>query len=199
MGIRDRMRAGEVIRSDDPGFGEVLEGYERMIRITAELNTGYRDEAEVRRLLSRLTLSEVPDDVKVVPPFHTDWGQFIRFGREVFINSGCHLLDQGGITLGDGAMLGPAVKLITTNHLLDPNDRRAMVSEPISIGKNAWIGAGAIVLPGITVGEDAVVGAGSVVTRDVPAGKVVAGNPARVIGDVRSSRERITGPDPDSV
>lgn len=90
-------------------------------------------------------------------------------------------MDQGGITIGDDVMFGPAVKLVTSNHPLDSNDRRAVISLPIVIEKNAWIGAGAIVLPGVTIGENSVVGAGSVVTKDVPPNTVVVGNPARVI------------------
>ncbi len=94
------------------------------------------------------------------------------------MNSGCHFLDQGGITIGDDAMFGPDVKLVTSNHPLDPLDRKAVVSSPIVIGRNAWIGAGAIILPGVEIGENSVVGAGSVVTKDVPPDTVVVGNPA---------------------
>ena len=74
MDIHDRMKAGETIRRDDPGFDRVLEGYERVMRITAEINDGYREASAVRRLLGELTCSKIPDDVKVIPPFHSDWG-----------------------------------------------------------------------------------------------------------------------------
>ena len=85
------------------------------------------------------------------------------------------------ITIGDGTFIGPNVNLITTGHGLDPSDRRTTISRPIVLGRNVWIGAAAIVLPGITIGDNSVIGAGAVVTHDVPAGAVAAGNPARVI------------------
>ena len=90
-------------------------------------------------------------------------------------------MDRGGITIGDDTFIAPHVQLITENHGLSPEKRRYITSLPIVIGKNVWIGAGAIVLPGVTIGDNAVIGAGSVVTKNVAAKTVVAGNPAKLI------------------
>lgn len=86
--------------------------------------------------------------------------------------------------MGNNVMLGPFVRIITSNHPLDPDNRKAVVSKPVTIGDNVWIGANAVILPGVTVGENSVIGAGSIVTRDVPDNIVVAGNPARRIRDL---------------
>ncbi|HXR02069.1 MAG TPA: sugar O-acetyltransferase [Pseudomonas sp.] len=113
------------------------------------------------------------------PPFYFERGR-MTLGRNVLINSGCIFLDQAAITIGDGALLGPQVRLCTTTHDLDPEKRHSHTrSMPITIGANAWIGAGAVVLPGVTIGENSVIGANSVVTADVPANAVYAGTPAR--------------------
>jgi acetyltransferase-like isoleucine patch superfamily enzyme len=106
----------------------------------------------------------------------------MRVGTNVFINHGCTLNDIGGIDIGDDVMLGPNVSLLSSGHPLEPRQRRrGITAAPITIGRNVWIGAGAIVLQGVTVGEDAVIAAGAVVADDVPAATVVAGVPARVI------------------
>lgn len=115
------------------------------------------------------------------PPFYTDFGKNIRVGKNVFINFGCTFMDRGGIVVGDDTFIAPFVKLITENHGLAPDKRRTIISKPIQIGKNVWIGTGSIVLPGVTVGNNAVIGAGSVVTKDVAENTIVAGNPAKPI------------------
>lgn len=118
------------------------------------------------------------------PPFYTDCGKNIRIGKSVFINSGCQFQDQGGITIGDGTLIGHSVVLATLDHDLDPEHRADMHPRPISIGKNVWIGAHATVTRGVTVGDGAVVAAGAVVTKDVPPNTVVGGVPARVIKEI---------------
>jgi acetyltransferase-like isoleucine patch superfamily enzyme len=140
------------------------------------------DFATMRELLGELTGRELDDSVRVLPPFHTDTGRNLRFGRNVFVNHGCTAMDLGGVTIGDDVMLGPNVQLISSGHPLDPETRRTQITTaPVHIRRGAWIAAGATVLQGVTVGEDAVVAAGAVVTRDVPARTLVAGVPARPI------------------
>ena len=120
--------------------------------------------------------------MRVLPPFHTDGGRGLRFGRNVFVNHGCTAMDFGGIDIGDDVLIGPNVQLISSGHPLDPaRRRREITTAPIRIGRGAWLAAGATVLQGVTVGEDAVVAAGAVVTKDVPPRALVAGVPARVI------------------
>ncbi|MFT3834794.1 MAG: DapH/DapD/GlmU-related protein [Micropruina sp.] len=175
------LRAGRTIPSGSPLLAVMHRAAQDALRITAELNGSYHDEAEVRALIARLTGVPVDDTVTVFPPFHTDFGRNTRIGRDVFINMGCKFQDQGGLTIGDGALIGHNVVIATLNHDLDPARRADVVPAPVVIGNNAWIGSNATILPGVTIGNGAVVAAASVVTRDVPAGTVVVGSPARVI------------------
>lgn len=151
------------------------------LRITAELNGCYHGPEEIRSLFAELTGRPVDPDLRVFPPFYTDCGKNIHIGRNVFINSGCRFQDQGGITLGDGALIGHNVVLATLNHDLTPKKRGTTIPSPIKIGRNVWIGANATVVPGVTIGDNAVIAAGAVVTRDVPENAVVGGVPAKIL------------------
>ena len=131
--------------------------------------------------MSRLTGKPVDQAFGLFPPFYTDCGQNITLGKGVFINSGCRFQDQGGIEIGDGALIGHNVVLATLNHDFAPDRRGTLHPAPIRIGRGVWIGASATVLPGVTIGDGAIVAAGAVVTRDVPARSVAAGVPARVV------------------
>ncbi len=150
-------------------------------RITAELNGGYHTQEELRVLFARLTGKPVNATLRIFPPLYTDFGRNIAVGADVFINAGCHFQDQGGVTLGDGCLIGHNVVFATLNHDLDPARRSAMTPAPIVLGRNVWIGSNATILQGVTIGDGAVVAAGAVVTKDVPAGTVVGGVPARPI------------------
>ena len=148
------------------------------LQITAEINGGYHTPEELRSLFSRLIGKPVDQGFGLFPPFHTDCGKNITLGKNVFINMGCKFQDQGGIFIGDGALIGHNVVL---NHAKSPRDRGTMIPTPIHIGRNVWIGSNATVLPGVTIGDGAIVAAGAVVTRDVPENTIVGGVPARVI------------------
>ena len=117
------------------------------------------------------------------PPFHCDYGFNIDLGEGAFLNFGCTILDVVSVRIGAGTQVGPGVQILTADHPRDPvqRDRMLEFGRPVIIGRNVWIGGGALILPGITVGDNAIVGAGSVVTRDVRAGATVAGNPARLL------------------
>lgn len=160
------------------------------MRLCAEMNTGYHSEEEVRHYLREITQSEVDDTVRVFPPFNINYGRSTRFGRDCFVNFGCTFLAIGGITVEDGAFIGPHCVLATEYHPEEPARRHSLLTRPIVIGRNAWLGADVKVLAGVTIGENAIVAAGSVVTRDVPAGMVVAGSPARVIRPIKTDDER---------
>lgn len=151
------------------------------LKITAEINSGYHEPAELRELFSKLIGKPVDESFAFFPPFYTDCGKNITIGKDVFLNMGCKFQDQGGIFIGDGSLIGHNVVLVTLNHAMDPADRATMIPAPIHIGKRVWIGANATVLPGVTIGDGAIVAAGAVVTKDVPENTVVGGVPARVM------------------
>lgn len=173
---------------DVEGGGEAHRAMHRCsqeaLRVCASINTGYHGPDEVRSLMAELTGRPVPEGFSLFPPFTADFGRNIHLGRGVFINSGCRFQDQGGIYLGDGALVGHNVVIATLNHPLDPDRRHGLEAAAVRVGENAWIGAGAIILPGVTVGDGAVVAAGAVVTHDVDPRTVVAGVPARPIRTV---------------
>ncbi len=150
-------------------------------RLTAELNSTYRTPEQVRDIISRLTGTEVDESVTVFPPFHSEFGKNLHLGKDVFINLGCRFQDTGGITIGDGTLIGHGSTLTTLNHAIDPARRADMRPAPVVIGRHVWLGAGVTVVPGVTIGDGAVIGAGSVVTKDVAADTIVAGVPARLI------------------
>ncbi len=162
---------------------DVRADIERAWKILGRLNAlAPGDFDAMRALLGELTGRTLDPSVRVLPPFHTDGGRNLRFGRNVFVNHGCTAMDFGGIDIGDDVMLGPNVQLISSSHPLDPaTRRRSITTAPIRIGRGAWIAAGATVLQGVTVGDDAVVAAGAVVTKDVPPRTLVAGVPAHVV------------------
>ena len=147
-------------------------------RITFRLNTAYHTPGEVRELLSELFGYEVPQTLRVFPPFYTDFGKNIAIGEEVFINVCCHFQDHGGVTIGDGCQIGHNVVFATLNHGLSPEKRKTTYPAPIVLGKNVWIGSNATILQGVTIGDNAVVAAEAVVTKDVAANTVVGGVPA---------------------
>ncbi len=160
------------------------------IEIGMEMNARYHPPKELRALMSKLTGREIDESFRLFPPFYTDFGKNIAIGRDVFINSGCHFQDQGGITIGDGALIGHNVVLATINHDLDPRHGRRNHYAPIRIGAHVWIGSNATILPGVTIGDWAVVAAGAVVTRDVPPLAIVGGVPARVIRTIENPEEQ---------
>lgn len=161
--------------------------FQEAIKITMEMNNSYHTLEELREIMSRLIGKKVDDTFRLFPPFYTDFGKNISIGKDVFINSGCHFQDQGGITIGDGSLIGHNVVLATINHDLLPGQKRKNHYAPITIGSNVWIGSNAVILPGITIGEWAVVAAGAVVTKDVPPYTVVGGTPAKIIRRVYES------------
>ena len=168
---------------DIEAFADSL--YQEAIKITMEINNSYHTPEELRKMMSRLIGKRVDDTFRLFPPFYTDFGKNITIGKNVFINSGSHFQDQGGIVIGDGALIGHNVVLATINHALAPSENRRNYYAPIKIGNNVWIGSNATVLPGVTIGEWSVVAAGAVVSKDVPPYTVVGGVPAKVLKKIK--------------
>lgn len=168
--------------AENPKWRELFDAIcQDAIRIGMELNCQYHTPEEIREIMGRLTGKKIDDSFRLFPPFYTDFGKNITIGKDVFINSGCHFQDQGGITIGDGSLIGHNVVLATINHDLAPSRNRKNHYAPIKIGSHVWIGSNATVLPGVTVDDWAVVAAGAVVTKDVPASTVVGGVPAKIL------------------
>jgi acetyltransferase-like isoleucine patch superfamily enzyme len=181
--IFDRMRAGESIPFDDPQYSKIFEAVSRTIQLSAALNSS-TDVDQIRDRLSEIIGTQIDKSTRVFIPFHTNFGHFIRIGRNVFFNHGCTFLDLGGITIEDEVLVGPKVNLLSEGHPLDPAGRKVLELSRILIKRNAWIGAAATILPGVTVGENSVVAAGALITKDVPDNTVVGGVPAKIIREI---------------
>lgn len=156
------------------------------MKITSVLNQGYHEPHEIRRLLSGLTGQHIDDTCMLFPPFYSECGKNIRIGKNVFINCCCHFQDQGGITIGDGTLIGSHVVIATINHNQDPAKRAENIPAPVAIGSNVWIGSHATILPGVTIGDGAIIAAGAVVTKDVPPDVIAGGVPARILKPVKT-------------
>ena len=163
---------------NDPGFRDVAEAVNRTLQLLRQLNSAENTD-QIRRHLSELIGNQVDESTTLFPPLHTNYGRHITLGKNVFINHACSFLDLGGITIEDGVLIGPRVNITSENHPVELQRRKTLVPGEVVIRKNAWLGAGATILPGVTVGEDAIVAAGAVVTKDVPSGTIVGGVPAK--------------------
>jgi maltose O-acetyltransferase len=174
------MATGEVYDDLTP---ELIDARRRAVLATNAYNAAFGREQAEREALLRDLLGTVGEGENFEPTFRCEFGVNIHLGARFWANFDCVMLDGAPITIGDDVLLGPKVGLYTSNHSLDLTERvtGACLARPITIGDGVWIGANVTVLPGVTIGAGAVIGAGSVVTRDVPAGTVAAGNPARVL------------------
>lgn len=155
-------------------------------KILAKINNSYNSADEIRALFSELVGYEVDENFTLFPPFYTDFGKNIKIGKGVFINSCCCFQDQGGIEIGDNALIGHRVVFATLNHDTDPSNRGILHHKPIKLGKNVWIGSGAIILAGVNIGDGAIIAAGSVVSKDVAPNTIVAGVPAKFIKNINN-------------
>jgi len=175
---KQKMLRGELYLANDPELAaERCWCQAQLLRLNAT------DHTAEREALFRVLFGSFGAGSDVRFGFACDYGYNIHMGVGVFLNFNCVLLDVMPIHIGDGTQIGPAVQIYAADH---PRDRETRLSglecgKPVVVGRNCWIGGGAILLPGVTVGDDAIIGAGSVVTRDVPAGATVAGNPARIL------------------
>ena len=142
--------------------------------------------AEYDELMHRIFPS-MGEGSRVSTPLTAVRPHMVSIGKNVVVMPGCLMMSAGGVTIDDGAMIAANVQLISNNH--DLYERQVITCKPVHIGKNAWIGAGATILPGVTIGDNAVVGAASVVTKDVPADTIVAGNPAKFIKRIPPLRD----------
>lgn len=177
---KELMRAGELYPGDDPELNRELD---RRQALVAALNAVPEARSQERRAGLEQLLAAIGEETQIRAPFYCDWGDGIEIGARCFLNFNCTLLDGAPIAIGDECLFGPGVQLITATHPLDPARRRAALEQalPITLADGVWLGAGALVLPGVSIGANAVVGAGAVVTRDLPAGVLAVGNPARAI------------------
>jgi len=170
---------------DYVGSDDLYADVQRTMRLAAEMNTGYHTEAEVRDYMRQITGSEIDETLRIFTPFHINYGKKTTFGRDCFVNFGCTFLALGGITIEDDVFIGPQCVLATEYHPENPETRHSLLTKPIVVKRNAWLGANVTVLAGVTIGENAIVAAGSVVTKDVPDNMVVAGSPARVVREIK--------------
>lgn len=167
-----------------PLAGEITEEQTRCLEKLYDYNRTRPSEGARREAMLRDMFLAFGDGSYIEPPLHANWGgRFVRFGKNVYANFGLTLVDDTHIEVGDNCMFGPNVVIATAGHPILPSLREQglQYNAPVRIGKNCWIGAGALVMPGVTIGDGSVIGAGSVVTRNIPANVVAVGNPCRVL------------------
>jgi acetyltransferase-like isoleucine patch superfamily enzyme len=181
--IFEQLRNGETIAANNPEAYKLREASFATKKLLVWMNNA-DDPAEIRDLLGQITSSEIDESVAVFTPLYINYGKNTKIGKNVFINFDCVFLDLGGITIEDNVLIAPKVSLLSEGHPISPNERGSLVPGKIHIKKNAWIGAGATILPGVTIGENAVVAAGAVVAKDVPANTIVGGVPAKIIKSI---------------
>ncbi|PTL28415.1 sugar O-acetyltransferase [Lachnospiraceae bacterium oral taxon 096] len=185
MSEKDKQHTGEVYFPGDP---EILKEQIQYQEKLYDYNQTRPSEQEKRTNLLKEMFAEIGENCYIEPPFHANFGgHHCHFGKNVYVNYNLTAVDDTHIYVGDNTMMAPNVILASAAHPLDPEERRKgyQYNKPVHIGKNCWLGAGVIVVPGVSIGDDTVIGAGSVVTKDIPSGVVAVGNPCRVIKEIK--------------
>lgn len=181
---RERMDSGRLYF---PGDEAIMKEQEACLELLYDYNQTRPGEGNRRQALMKEMFAEIGENCYIEPPLHSNFGgRHVHLGKNVYGNFNLTLVDDADIYIGDNCMFGPNVTVATAGHPIEPELRSQglQYNMPVHIGKNVWIGANAVVLPGITIGDDVVIGAGSVVTKDIPAGVVAIGNPCRVLRQV---------------
>lgn len=182
--MKERLHTGEIYL---PGDDEILEEQFQCQEKLYDYNQTRPSEGEKRSKLLKEMFAEIGDGCYIEPPLRANWGgHFVHFGKNIYANFNLTLVDDTHIYVGDTTMFGPNVTIATARHPILPELREQayQYNMPVRIGKNCWLGAGVIVMPGVTIGDNTVIGAGSVVTKDIPANVVAVGNPCRVMREI---------------
>ncbi len=189
MNQKEKMHTGELYLPDDE---EIMREQLLCLDRLYEFNRTRPTESEKRSVLLKEMFAEIGEGCYIEPPFHANFGgKHCHFGKKIYANFNLTLVDDTHIYVGDFTMFGPNVTVATAGHPILPalREKGYQYNASVRIGKNCWIGAGAIILPGITLGDNVVIGAGSVVTKDIPSNTVAAGNPCKVLREV-NERDR---------
>jgi galactoside O-acetyltransferase len=180
----EKMHSGDIYNpSDDAIFEEQIKCLDRLY----DFNMTRPTELEKRTEMLKEMFAEVGENCYIEPPFHSNWGgKNVHLGKNVYFNFNATMVDDTHIYIGDCTMLGPNVVIATAGHPILPElrEKALQFNMPVHIGRNCWLGAGVIVLPGVTIGDNTVIGAGSVVTKDIPANVVAVGNPCKVLREI---------------
>lgn len=184
MKMKDRMHTGELYL---PGDKEIMAEQNIRLEKLYDFNATRPSENEKRAAMLLDMFAEIGENCYIEPPFHANWGgHHVHFGKNIYANFNLTLVDDTHIYVGDYTMFGPNVTVASAGHPILPELREQgyQYNAPVRIGKNCWIGAGVIIVPGITVGNNVVIGAGSIVTKDIPDNVVAVGNPCRILREV---------------
>ena len=182
--MKERLHTGEIYLTGDD---EILEEQFKCQEKLYDYNQTRPSEGEKRSKLLKEMFAEIGDGCYIEPPLRANWGgHFVHFGKNIYANFNLTLVDDTHIYVGDATMFGPNVTIATAGHPILPELREQayQYNMPVRIGKNCWLGAGVIVMPGVTIGDNTVIGAGSIVTKDIPANVVAVGNPCRVMREI---------------
>lgn len=181
MDIFERDLSGEMLDPSLPEFIPLKEAINECVALADELNSGHKTNVEVHEIMDRILGSPLPESTTIMPPFYIDYGRPVTIGEDCFFQQCITVYGRGGITIGNGVLIGAKASLVTIGHDINPERRHCTYCRPIVIEDKVWIGASATILPGVKLGYGCIVGANSVVTRDVEPMTIVAGSPARVI------------------
>ena len=184
MSCYDTIHSGELYLPGDPA---ILEEQFRCLEKLYDYNATRPSESGKRTALLKEMFAAIGENCYIEPPLRSNWGgKHTHFGKNVYANFNLTLVDDTHIYVGDYTMLGPNVVLATAGHPVLPElrEKAYQFNMPVHIGRNCWLGAGVIVLPGVTIGDNTVIGAGSVVTKDIPSNVVAVGNPCRVLREI---------------
>lgn len=180
----EKMQSGEIY---DPNNEDIFKEQIQCLDRLYDFNATRPTELEKRSEMLKEMFAEVGKDCYIEPPLHSNWGgKHVHLGNNVYFNFNATLVDDTHIYIGDYTMFGPNVVIATAGHPILPElrEKALQYNLPVHIGKNCWLGAGVIVLPGVTIGDNTVIGAGSVVTKDIPANVVAVGNPCKVLREI---------------
>ncbi|MCH5198120.1 MAG: sugar O-acetyltransferase [Oscillospiraceae bacterium] len=195
MTDKEKMHTGQLY---DPNIPEILSEQQKCLEKLYDFNLTRPSELNKRTSMLKEMFAEIGDGCYIEPPFRANWGgKHVHFGNNVYANFNLTLVDDTHIYVGDNTMFAPNVTVATAGHPLNPEQRAKAMQYNLSvhIGKNCWIGAGALIMPGVSIGDNTVIGAGSVVTKDIPDNVVAVGNPCRVLHAITpESKEKYITP-----